>query len=539
MKQRRFYCVPGETAMLKLIVVDDEKVTRDSLKEYMPWDELGIGAVETAKNGVVALELAQRFRPDIIITDVRMPKMDGIEFAAKVRELLPEVKIIFLSGYSDKEYLKSAIHLKAISYIEKPVNLNEMKNVIRSTAELCLEESERLAETEKLRQSLAESVPLLRQEIAEELVKGNTDIAKLALKYDHPLLKRTGGNPLSAAVAVINWSPSLEDDAKDMLRRSMSEMLCDNTFGDSAAFLAGFGSGERIMIVSGDNTGELLRTMLAKLTELSEDRYSVSFGAGSPVKDHKLLPQSFAEALSAVRRQFYQGVNRIYFPQPEEAGHFEIDKTLYQSFKELLKKEDKQGALELVDRLTGRIAASGDPDTDRVKNIYFHLVLRIFEAARERELIDPAAEDERNYIWHEIDEIKTLSGLSDYIRSSVGAILLRSEPKDAIKRKTHEIMKFIRDNFANKKLSIQMIADNTYLSKTYLCSFFKKSTGKTVNEYIMEIRIEKAKELLKENRVKLYEIATNIGFNDSNYFSAIFKKYVGCTPSEFREKYYV
>jgi two-component system response regulator YesN len=100
-------------------------------------------------------------------------------------------------------------------------------------------------------------------------------------------------------------------------------------------------------------------------------------------------------------------------------------------------------------------------------------------------------------------------------------------------------MKFIRDNFANKKLSIQMIADNTYLSKTYLCSFFKKSTGKTVNEYIMEIRIEKAKELLKENRVKLYEIATNIGFNDSNYFSAIFKKYVGCTPSEFREKYYV
>lgn len=104
---------------MKVLLVDDEPLTTESLERYIDWKGLGILEVRTASNGLEALELLPRFNPDVIVSDVRMPRMNGIEFATAARERYPDIKIIFLSGYSDKEYLKSAIHLKALSYVEK------------------------------------------------------------------------------------------------------------------------------------------------------------------------------------------------------------------------------------------------------------------------------------------------------------------------------------------------------------------------------------------------------------------------------------
>lgn len=122
--------------MFKLLIADDERNTREGLIECIEWQKLGIEKIEQASDGVIALEKAQIFRPDIILCDIRMPRMNGLEFAGKVREILSGCKIIFLSGYSDKEYLKTAIQLQAVDYVEKPVNLDEIRNAVSKAISL-------------------------------------------------------------------------------------------------------------------------------------------------------------------------------------------------------------------------------------------------------------------------------------------------------------------------------------------------------------------------------------------------------------------
>ena len=117
--------------MIKLIIVDDERVTRESLRDYIPWAELGIESVLTARNGTEALTLFESNRPNIVLTDIRMPKMDGIQLAERLREIEPRCKIVFLSGYADKEYLKRAIQLQATSYVEKPIDREDLLVKIR------------------------------------------------------------------------------------------------------------------------------------------------------------------------------------------------------------------------------------------------------------------------------------------------------------------------------------------------------------------------------------------------------------------------
>ena len=214
----------------------------------------------------------------------------------------------------------------------------------------------------------------------------------------------------------------------------------------------------------------------------------------------------------------------------------EFDRNLFSAFKDHLRNEDYTAAPDLIRDLTRAVAASGDLDVNRIKNIYFHLLLIIFEAALEQGLIDPLHDQQQNYIWHEIEENKTLNALSQYVLLCLQNIFGRPGETDAAGRKTGEIKRFIRDRFADRELSIQAVGSHVYLTPTYLCAFFKKSTGKTVNEFITETRLEKARELLKDDRIKLYEVATRVGFSDVNYFSTLFKRYLGCTPTEYRER---
>src|SRR5690606_13038198 len=125
--------------LFKLLVVDDESVTRKGLIKHIDWNLLGIHSIEEARDGIEGLEIARSMQPDIIISDIRMPGMDGIDFATQIRKISPECNISFLSGYSDKEYLKAAIHLNVVSYVEKPVNIGELQEAVKKAVELCLE----------------------------------------------------------------------------------------------------------------------------------------------------------------------------------------------------------------------------------------------------------------------------------------------------------------------------------------------------------------------------------------------------------------
>jgi two-component system response regulator YesN len=250
-------------------------------------------------------------------------------------------------------------------------------------------------------------------------------------------------------------------------------------------------------------------------------------------------PLSYRTAVSATAQQFYNSRQRIFYPATFSAGSPpSIDKILLVNFKNHLREDNFESAIALVRDLTDQLAICRDSDLNRVKNIYFQLMLILFEVALERGLIDPFDTKEKTYIWKEIEAKTYLEELSAYVTTSIANILSKLTVSGSVDRKITEIIRFIHKNFADKNLSLQAISAHIYLTPTYLCAFFKKSTGKTINEFITETRITKAKELLKDVQIKLYEVAAAVGFSDVNYFSTLFKRNIGCTPSEFRERYY-
>ena len=526
--------------MLRLLIVDDEKTTREALAEHIPWCELGIDIVRTARNGLEALEMIKQSKPDIILTDVRMPKMDGVELVKALRPLAQACKVIFLSGFADKEYLKSAIQYKALSYIEKPINIDEVVEVITKAVNLCREETEKQNALDKL---LREKRTIMRQEMARELAAGNAEVLKTAFEDGGLSLRFLPDGIFTAAYVVLNWRNGLNDKLIEGGKQTILRLLADDTLCDSSDVIAGFdGNRNLVMITAGridaaaSDASNVFCRLAERLEEIAVDHYSYSVGVGDSVKGLGTIKESFATACLAATKQFYFGANHVFYYSRHSHPDFTLDKNNFVVFKKHLETDVQAKAKEIVDNLTAEIQAGHTYDINRVKNIYFHLLLIIFDTALARGLIDPFGDKEQNYIWQEIEAINSLADLAGYVTSSIQSILGCGEEKDAANGKVRKIECYILSNFADHKLSVQGIANHVYLSPTYLCAFYKKCMGKTLNEFITEIRMEKAKELLKGSPVKLYEVALNVGFTDPEYFSTLFKRYVGCTPSEFKGK---
>lgn len=530
--------------MLKLLIVDDEKLTRDSLKEYLPYATLGIDQIETAKNGLAALELIEDFMPDIVLCDIRMPKMDGIEFAAKLRVLNPECKIIFISAYADKEYLKSAINLKAVSYIEKPIQIDELTQVLKETATACLiEEQKRIADS-IIKNRINLSIPFIREQLLQDILDKKIETTEINSTYGVALMNFPTTGKFTTAHVSLNWKTELTPDEQNNKLHKLLNSFYNNNFIDPDRFLVKIKNNHSfIFIFSGDYTNTDLTSELPQkqlldfLVNAPVVNFTVSIGIGPVSEDISGIPASYGKACRAANLEFYLGMNNIYYQYDFKSSHIKIDNNYYTEFSKLLRNSAPDKACKIISSITEKFTSALDEDVNYVRNAYFKLLMSVFDVSREQNLISPGEEEESKYIWQEIASFNSLQQISDYLISNVMSIFKRNKGGTALNGKIEKIKKYIASNYKDRNLSLQSISDNVYLSHTYLCSFFKKATGKTLNEYITEVRIENAKILLKSTNVKLYEITLEIGLTDSNYFCNIFKKNTGLTPSEFRERY--
>ncbi|WP_027629249.1 response regulator [Ruminiclostridium cellobioparum] len=168
---------------MKILIVDDEISTRNGLKKYIHWDMLGIDEIQDVGNAFDAIDLSKTYQPDIILSDICMPGMDGIQLCRQLRQHQPNCRIIFLSGYSEKEYLKAAIALSAVSYVEKPIEIPEVEHAIKAAVEQCLQEQNQKRELENINQTLINSLSLIKNRVVSTLISSrNTDAVEHDLK---------------------------------------------------------------------------------------------------------------------------------------------------------------------------------------------------------------------------------------------------------------------------------------------------------------------------------------------------------------------
>ncbi|MGD0031190.1 response regulator [Paenibacillus illinoisensis] len=515
---------------MKALLVDDEPLTLESLRKYVTWDELGIDELESANNGKEALELVKHFKPQIVVSDVRMPRMNGIEFATRLRETYPDSKIIFLSGYSDKEYLKSAIELRAVRYVEKPVKLDELTLALReSIFQYKLEQQTR---------------NVTRDFMEQQWISNWTQLQSKSFSFESNECPPSYAFMKSKILPVAILAASLGDNVEniDLASNDLVHWVREHV---SHCSIAGRVKPRIILAIlpaddlTVDVHTERAALFLQELQHQYGSAFDFSIGLGSIVETDFGFIESIQKAMDMSHLAFYKGYRRVYSGNYELTDQSEIavlDEELFNRFRMNLRNEQEQQACHNIEQQTSVLRQVMDYNTQRVAGIYFHYLLALHEFAMDKGLAITDSHQERTFIWKEIDEVTTLEGMHGYVIDNVKAVFAQWKAKHAVGARVSEIYQFIQDHYHLSHLTTRMISEYAYLSQTYLCALFKKETGKTINEHITEVRIAKAKELLQDHHMKLYEIAAKIGLTDANYFSSMFKKATGLTPTQYREK---
>ncbi|NOU79032.1 response regulator [Paenibacillus sp. LMG 31459] len=530
---------------MKLLIVDDETRTRELLRSHIDWEEIGIDEVRTAHNGVKALSEIQDWLPEIILCDVRMPKMDGIEFAHQYRLSAPQGKIIFLSGYSDKEYLKSAIHLRALTYIEKPVNPVEVRSAVEAAVLLCLEEKKKFTVELQVQKDIDQSLPYLRQEMVRKLISNpaSPHVGPAIENQETFLLPLKG--PYTVAAANLYWKGIAHPEDFSLHQNIILDMINRSQRFSSLQVIAGFNWHNQLVLIIPGRFGNAYRDgrgtieeLFSELSQIAGEAIELRLGIGSSAGSLMEIPEAYNDAVRISAFQYYHDQNIIFFDSIGPSGSIDTHWDEVRRLRNHLRKGEIEEAKAALKEWTRYARTCMDLDILRLKDTYFQFMLAITETAVQLNLVEHTEDTERRYVWKEIDNIPSLNALEKYVMNAMDELFTAGlgEPKDVNIRKMQMIIRYIHANFHTSGFTIRAIADHVQFSETYLCAYFKKQQGQTIKEYITDVRINKAKELLGDMSMKLFEITVQLGFTDAGYFTTFFKRYVGCTPSEYRER---
>ena len=525
--------------MFNLLVVDDETLTRTGIIEIYPWEELGIKNIIQADDGNSGLQKASQFKIDIVLTDVRMPCMNGIEMCRGIRKIYPKCKIIFMSGYSDKEYLMSAIDLNAIKYIEKPIRRHEIINVIEEAVIACKEEQQKKIQEATMEKKVNISLPFLKKELAIRFLRPGLDY-NLINEYTHLGLLFVNLENMFVTVIVQIVNEYALDDSKiqNKLLYELEQLSRKYNFEEISAFkdnkylISHFSYGPNWKLNSKiDNIKSIYLELCSNM--LSGD-YFISIG--KQVTGVMDISNSYNSAVIALQKAFFRSFGSVVISNNDESVEYHFNEDKLSEFIILLDNGKKQEAQYMLTRLAADIRKHENTLIKYVKDIFFKFMLEINKYLEKYRVTSCKSKYHMDYLWEAFNNTHTLDELLKLCHERINNYFdiidtLKNEKTVIIK-----IMDYIHTNYHYENLSVKDISLNTFLSPAYLCTYFKQETGKTINQYITECRLDRARELLSKKDYMVSEIAQMVGYSDGNYFTKIFKKGFGMTPSEYRVK---
>ncbi len=572
-----------EMDLYKLIVVDDEFVIRDGLMSFK-WERFGFRAVGCASDGEEALERMREEKADLIITDIKMPLMDGIALIDKVRELYPLTKLIILTGYKDFEYARKAISAGVVEYLLKPVDLTDLEKVALKMKSRLDEDYQKAEQFENVRRQLKESMPLAVESFLRSLLEGKmTNLLEIEEKMD--LLEIYLERPYYAC-AVFEVAAERADGTRESVpawRREAEDCLKDYmNQGNLGCYY--FDSDFRIVFLfnftlPGDLAGsfEYLAAKVAELERLLKElaerpdraagtpgpvigspepsraanpdhapgRVTVSAGCGCIYNSISYLHISYGQALSALQRRFFEEEGGVFYAWKEKASCLQIaDEYPYEIENRLINAildgSPEQVIPGLEEYWSSMDSLSGHLQPEQCKSRITQL-LNMLERSLNRHgatlqeiagLLPPFAEfaeDARNLaeLKRKVEKLfvkacETISVINRAVKSSSHAAV-------------QQALRYIGEHY-NEKITLNELAEKVFLNPSYLSVQFKKEAGRNFVDYIKDVRIEKAKELLKGSGLKVYEISEAVGYHDCRYFTETFRDLTGLTPLEYKQK---
>ena len=511
--------------MIKVLIADDERFTRQGILDMVDWDKLNVSEVKEAYDGINALEILKDFEPNILLTDVRMPRLNGIDLAFKARELYPNCMILFMSGYSDKEYLKSAIKLKAINYVEKPIEIEELEENLNNAI---LEFVKNTTIHNSIEHTIANEISSIDN---SEAVKSIIS-SYFSKDFNDKLVD---GQYVSVLIKIYKIIPN-----KHLFIEKIREIIHE-------CGLEGFVSmqNEKDIVlqiffsknIKSIHNSNVFQSFFATLDEYIKNYSHFYIFVGYIVANMQDMHKSYASASSLDTLSFFKDYNSvIYFEEVPHKTCATIDPNAYSAFKRNLNNEDKQAVLSDINNITSEFMLNCGTDINEIKNVYNKLLLHIFNFCHSRNINLNNSVNE-NTSFNTILQFNNIFEIKHYMLEIIKDVFLCLKEKNIYNEPALNIIKYINEHYNSYDLSLEDISKNTFLTPAYICVIFKDFTGKTVNKYITEYRIMQAKELLKDSNIKMNDIALKVGYRDGNYFAKIFKKETGYSPSEYRRKF--
>lgn len=538
--------------MEKLIIVDDEYSTRNGLKVCMDWEKYGIEVVGEAENGKKGLELVERVNPDIVITDVKMPIMNGIEMAKQLKARNSNVKIVFVSGYDDIEYLKIAMKMDAIDYILKPVNLAELSEVIEKIMTMSKMEKNQKDMLYRMNEKLHLSMPLLREKFLIQLIQdGEWERTSLERRVSFLDLHLPYCSLYCSLIISIDNPRTvfelISEKETELITFSILNICQELVDFHLGGYVFEHKRGEFVLIVAmPDKEGieaifPLINELKASLSGFLKRFITISMtiGVGSAVDQLSGISESYAMASEAIEQKLYLGKNQIItfdVMASNKSVDFRAINEKVEALLSLLKTANTSIIFRHLDELFDDLVSNRVLNHKDCQRIWMQMLLNISQFLSEFGIHSDQLGQQESEIWEHLNRIETLDdmkrGLKDYIAVVCTYVEERKEKKT--NEVVQDIMRIIEDNYQSN-LTIAEIATQVYLSQTYICLLFKQETGVTINEYITRVRMEKSKLLLTNTNAKLADVSYSIGYSEPSYFSKQFRKYTGMNPSEYRE----
>jgi two-component system response regulator YesN len=538
--------------MYKLLIVEDEEKIRNGLATRVAWDELGFRVCGLAANGIEALQIMEKERPHVVMTDVRMPEMDGLKLAEVINKQYPSTNVLILSGFADFEYARQAIKLKIYDYLLKPTDKKILINTFRCL-KLRKDQEEFLNKKQREKQfHINAGLEKYKEYFLSKLLHGEYPFIYTIQEQLHSLELSLDGNCFCVCTLHIDLPDRILEDEwhnnRDLLKFSYANIvgeLLDLT-GCGAVHVTGIDS--MSIIFSYVNETELKKHMPPLIQNAMNCINKLIFGGmaklfagvGKTYNNILNVHTSFLESGKALDKRFFETGTTIF--TYDEDMHLDNENRLVKGYREDSNKIVSATLSGQTDELVPMLKAlnaslASKKNVQDIRNYYYVLCFLLKSSLAEFDIGDQIIQDlDFEDVIFSANHIHELSSYVEKIFVDASRRIAESQDKDnSFKQKViGEVKRYIEQHY-KENLSLKMIGQHVHLSPSYISFLFKEVTGETYTEYLKYIRIQNAKALLKHVNLKIYEIAERVGYNDYKYFTLQFKKITGMSPTEYRD----
>jgi len=522
----------GEYIMYKLLVVEDEKLISQGIAHSIPWNEWGFVVTGICCNGLEALEFLEKDKPDLVLTDIRMPKMDGIALMQYLREHYPEIKIIILSGYTDFEYLQISIRSHVAEYLLKPTDLDEFQALFARMKEVLDQEGKEQQNLEAMQMDQRYNA----------LLKGYGYEDEADLKE----LLSDGPGRYGVILLAIDQGAAEDKSLLYQQKKTITDLLGQQEdSGISGYYWCNYEDEITGLLCVGEDREEseistYIKALLEKVRK--ELGLVISCGISSFYEDYHMLPKCYEQTKCSISQRIFceESEKLFFFHKVMEASfdYYQLSFDEDRILKALLNGQEKELEQEVTGIFEGfrnRIISDYESVNRMTTEILINISRKVLRYGMQPEKIM----NEHGYSYSDLHASQTLDEKQAFLMGILSLFMKECHAQHANYSKTSELAYLIREivdeEYDSNLMSLEYLAEKVHKNAAYISKIYKSEFNCNFSAYVTEKRLEKSRKLLADPLIKIYEISQQIGWMDVSNFIKVFKKKYGMSPDEYRK----